>query len=739
MVDPRTLLGRVPWWTIAVLAHLCAFLLLSQTGGCLSQAPEPEWAVVGLFEGEMGPGPPGEFPGAAAPGPAMPAVEQTPPSESMVQLPLVEPAAMPTPSPTNHLGTPDLADLLGRGAPAGATMGLLGPRQNAVARAEAVRAFRGSQGSERAVDRGLRWLALHQDGNGSWSRRDYTRHCPRNDQCESGVTACLDEDLDPAVTGLALLAFLGRGYAPDVESPYQDTVKRGVEYLLRMQGRDGRYGAPNAHQMYVHGIVTLALSEAAILTGDARLRSSVSRAAALIAEAQQAAGGWDYTSAKTGRSDTTVTGWQVLALKSASVAGADVPLSTVYGAIRLFDRQTAANGDVPYALGDAKDRRSTSMIAVALVARQFLGWSRTSPQLIVQAERLLRDLPDWDLMLAAPSAGNTYHSTYYWYYGTLAMFHMGGRYWERWNEGLRDLLVRRQTGFGHRAGSWEPLGLYCEVGGRVYNTALSILNLEIYYRYLPLYRSDGGTLGARALRLALRQSDDANERAAIIYDLGQMQDREAEAAITAALDDPSMSVRFEAGAILARQGREAGRQVLAQAAAHSSSFIRARALDVLTALDETWVVPILIDRLTDSEPLLTQRAAEGLRRITGKSFPFDPKGTSAERGAALVAWRAWWRDYQAQRPGAPAVQQLGAVVATRTGADVVVFGLSSGAQVQVGQLVWLYRGDEWIAIVRVSEVLPGMAAGSILRTAPGRSVERDDQVSNRPGGPVEGP
>ena len=77
---------------------------------------------------------------------------------------------------------------------------------------------------------------------------------------------------------------------------------------------------------------------------------------------------------------------------------------------------------------------------------------------------------------------------YYWYYGSLAMRQYGGDEWTQWNERLRELLVQDQIQVGLLAGSWDPNDLWGRYGGRIYSTALATLCLEVYYRYMPLYR-----------------------------------------------------------------------------------------------------------------------------------------------------------------------------------------------------------------------------------------------------------
>jgi len=122
------------------------------------------------------------------------------------------------------------------------------------------------------------------------------------------------------------------------------------------------------------------------------------------------------------------------------------------------------------------------MTAIAMVGRQFMGWKRTDPLLVGGANYLAKSLPQWG------QGGWMY---YYWYPGTLAMFQMGGDWWKQWNASLRDMLIRNQTrtqGDPGLDGSWEPIGNGGKCAGRAYSTAMACLCLEVYYRYLPLYK-----------------------------------------------------------------------------------------------------------------------------------------------------------------------------------------------------------------------------------------------------------
>jgi hypothetical protein len=77
---------------------------------------------------------------------------------------------------------------------------------------------------------------------------------------------------------------------------------------------------------------------------------------------------------------------------------------------------------------------------------------------------------------------------YYWFYGSMAMFQIGGKHWKKWREAVLEALLSHQREDGCEKGSWDPLGAWGEEGGRVYTTALAVLALESAYRYTRLIR-----------------------------------------------------------------------------------------------------------------------------------------------------------------------------------------------------------------------------------------------------------
>jgi hypothetical protein len=327
----------------------------------------------------------------------------------------------------------------------------------------------GSEATERAVAMALAWLARHQSEVGRWDGSTFDEGCG---VCggETEVTA------DAALTGLAALCFLGAGHTHMIDGPYQGTVRRALRWLVEHQDESG--DLRNGETMYSQGIAAIALSEAYAMSKDAALRAPVDRAMRFIVNARHSrAGGWRYDSGQLG--DTSVLGWQLMALKSARMSGVYVPADAFdTGRIWLDTVSRRAPGHYAY----TPDRPPTpSMTAEGMFVQQLLGMDRDHPRMKESADFILQHLPNWE---SDPN-------TYFWYYASLALFQHQGREWTVWNEALTGELLAKQRQDGKPAGSWDPADRWSTLGGRIYQTALCTLMLEVYYRYLPLYTLDG--------------------------------------------------------------------------------------------------------------------------------------------------------------------------------------------------------------------------------------------------------
>jgi hypothetical protein len=333
------------------------------------------------------------------------------------------------------------------------------------AREKLVKAGGGSKASERAVDAGLEWLARQQQPNGSWSFQQVPG--------DAGFLDC-----PTGATGLALLAFLGAGHTHR-DGLYRSHVNEGLRFLtdqMEVSESGGWLRGTGQATMYVQGIGAIALCEAFSMTKDPALKRPAQLAIEFIVKAQDAeGGGWRYRIPQAG--DTSVVGWQLMALQSAKIAELSFPPRVIVRVTR-FLKSVEFDGGASYGYQNAGNVRP-SMTAVGLLCRMYLGREQTHKGMT----RGMRHIGEW---------GPSSHDMYYNYYATQAMHHWGGPGWERWNSVMRDLLVNSQDQAGDLAGSWGTDGGHgSQMGGRLYTTCLSILTLEVYYRYLSLYRRPG--------------------------------------------------------------------------------------------------------------------------------------------------------------------------------------------------------------------------------------------------------
>lgn len=342
------------------------------------------------------------------------------------------------------------------------------------ARAHVVEQAGGTSATEAAVARGLKFLARHQHPDGHWSLHAYQSKHECDDTCRRGAGAVRN---DVAGTALALLPFLGAGQTHR-QGQYTNQVFGGLKWLIEHQKEDGdlrdrRIRIEDISQMYAHGQAAIVLCEAYALTGDEQLREPAQSALNFILRAQHAEGGWRYRPGQAG--DTSVVGWQLMALRSGQMAYLHVPERTFERAGLYLDRaqRDRVGGRYGYQPGH---HPTPAMTAEALLCRQYLGWPRIHPGLKSGVYYLLGNLP------RANQA-----NIYYWYYATQVMHHYGGEPWERWNTRMREVLVDMQAQRGHAAGSWTPKGGHSNRGGRIYMTSLAVCTLEVYYRHMPLY------------------------------------------------------------------------------------------------------------------------------------------------------------------------------------------------------------------------------------------------------------
>lgn len=328
----------------------------------------------------------------------------------------------------------------------------------------------GTDASEAAVAKGLKWLIRQQMTDGRWSL--------------SGN----EGSNDIAGTALGLLPFLaaGKTHKPAKDNAYDKNIDKALKFLVRQQKPNGFFGGT----MYSHGLAAIAMCEAYGLSQDPSLRKSAQMGVNLIVNVQHEGGGWRYGPSKQA-GDMSVAGWQIMAIKSGQMAGLDVPTLAVTRSKKFLDDCRGPTEGYGYVAGSGSTPRMT---AVGLLCRQYMqNWGPSRPEMIKAINTYIKQ------------TGPIPQDVYFYYYATQVMHHFGGEAWKDWNEKMREMLVKKQDNTsGANQGSWAPdSDPFGRTGGRLMITSLNLLTLEVYYRYLPLYYRDAGYKMDKAVQNAI--------------------------------------------------------------------------------------------------------------------------------------------------------------------------------------------------------------------------------------------
>ncbi len=480
-------LKRTPWWLISIAFHGVLVLTLF-TASLSPDVTDPAFDVTASLEEDL-------FDNL--PEPVQPILKPTPPKEELAQ-PIDYVSEIDAPESENDetdndeiydeaLGEVGMNDSPFRGDATNSAIGIGGGAGGAFPGWGGNRKLRGiGSGAtiQNAIRGGLEWLKNHQSRDGYWDSDGFQERCKLN-QCGGPGNAMYD----PGVSGLALLAFLGAGETHRHGS-YQKTVCDGLRYLKQIQDPEGCFGPRTTnHFTYNHAIATLAMVEAYGLTGSPLFKRSAQSGIDFIHKAQNPYLAWRY-GVRPGDNDTSVTGWMVMALKSASISKLRVDQAALDGARAWIDKATEpvygrvgylARGTGPARPPNLMERfpadKSESLTAVGILSRVFLGENPRKSELIQKGTDLcLKALPVWDEQSGAIDM-------YYWYYGTLAMFQVGDKPWKLWLSAMDDAIIKTQHQNRDEEGSWDPAGPWGDEGGRVYSTALMTMCMEVFYRY----------------------------------------------------------------------------------------------------------------------------------------------------------------------------------------------------------------------------------------------------------------
>lgn len=306
---------------------------------------------------------------------------------------------------------------------------------------------------ERAIEMGVRWLVGAQSVDGHWDSKAF------------GATVANDL----GVTGLCLLVLLGEGHHPASKTQFSAQVDRGVNWVLSKQNTST--GAMNAVTFYEQGISLMVLSEAYALTKDEKYKEPAQKLLDFIVSQSSPNGGYGYGGAG---ADTSVTGFQIMGIKSAMMAGLTVPEDAVLKVHTYLKVCTLDDGQAGYTESGSP---RISMTSVAMCCRLFLGYGLEDGMVVKAADLIAKNGPKVD-------------DEYFTYYATYCMFQVGGPKWREWNRIFRPgvIALQEQKAKG-LVGSFNPSNSTGAANsGRVYATAMYLLTLQVYARFLPMYR-----------------------------------------------------------------------------------------------------------------------------------------------------------------------------------------------------------------------------------------------------------
>jgi hypothetical protein len=329
----------------------------------------------------------------------------------------------------------------------------------------------GTPACDEAVTKGLRWLKANQNSDGSWGTSNKA-----------------------AMTGLALLAYMGHCETPASEE-FGDSSMKGIVYLVNLgMKNDGKMASNFTANgwVYEHGIATYALGEAATFCKELKieipgLMEITEKAGQFIIDNQHENGGWAYLF-KTGKgahTDTSVVGWQLQALKACSHTNIRYKglQSCISKGLDYLQSMQNENGGFGYSSPKAPAGKKTyfSLTGVGALCHQMWGKGNSS-----EARKGVKYIRDNTKFYWSGEDSDLYAH----YYESQAMMQAGGDDWKFYNDLFRDQLLDNQN----PDGSWKAPGFagHGLGGNEVYRNALSILMLEVYYRFL---NTGGGNRG----------------------------------------------------------------------------------------------------------------------------------------------------------------------------------------------------------------------------------------------------
>jgi len=311
---------------------------------------------------------------------------------------------------------------------------------------------------DKAIDHGIEYLQNAQKEDGSFNGR-------------YGDTCAL-----PALAGMACLS---KGFAP-TDRKYSKLINRSIDYILTHHDETGYFGVAGNGKMYSHAIATLFLSEVSGMVDEERqekidkllpLSTKVILDAQAVKKNDFHAGGWRYTPTAND-SDTSCSGWCLMALRSARLNGARFPNTAITHAVKYMHRHHhKQKGCFGY---QGADQYAVTLSGAGILCLELCG-KHNDPDSLSAAKYLMSVYKE--------EMERQEYKFYGMYYASQGLFQIGGESWREFS----DWMYRHWLPMQKPDGSWRGRG---GEDSPVYSTAMMILAFTVPYRQLPIYQRD---------------------------------------------------------------------------------------------------------------------------------------------------------------------------------------------------------------------------------------------------------
>jgi hypothetical protein len=305
-----------------------------------------------------------------------------------------------------------------------------------------------------------------------------------------------------------MMAYMAHGHLAGT-GQYGERLEKAIDYILGCQKRNGLIGVVaedtprlgrqgfnglGTNTAYNHAISALLLSEVYGM-GNApqadRMKSAIDQALAATLEMQRwpkdnpaDRGGWRYLDDRDqSDSDLSVTGWQLMFLRSARNAGFDVPEAAIDDAVGYVRRcYSKEYGTFQYWI-DRGDGRSRGMAGAGILALAHAG-HHNSPEAKSAADWILKQkfVP---YNTVAPFNNDRDHYHFGVFSCCQGMYQMGGRYWEEFFPQVVTVVLANQR----PDGSWPPDSQKWDAPyGSAYTTSLMTITLGAPNQLMPIFQ-----------------------------------------------------------------------------------------------------------------------------------------------------------------------------------------------------------------------------------------------------------